>query len=819
MATAGCFQCGLPVAEPGRWRVLVLGAEREFCCAGCEAVARAITGAGLERYYETRTQVSERAAAQEEARALALLDDPVAARQFVAAEGERRSATLLLERVRCAACLWLVEQWLRRQPGVLRAHVNHATRRAVLEWDVRQTRLSRLIEALRAIGYDAWPFDPARADRRDRDERRTALWRLFVAALGAMQVMMYALPPYFDPHGTLAPENAQLLRWASLALTLPVVLISAQPFFAGARADLAARRIGLDVPIALGIAVGFTASAWATISATGEVYFDSIAMLVFLLLAARWVEGVGRARAARGLDRLGRWMPDFALRVVGERSERVAAAALAPGERVLVAPGERVPADGVVEQGFSSADESLLTGEALAVAKRPGDRVIAGSVNVEHPLVVRVERAGAETAAAALVRLVERAAASRPRLVAAADRLARHLTAVVLATAALAAAAWWPQDPSAAVWIAVAILVVTCPCALALAAPIALTAAGARLLEQGVALARSQALEALAGATDVVFDKTGTLTTGRLALVRTVPLGPLPAERLLALARRLEATSRHPIAAAFGPAQAAPPGEATHFPGAGIEAVVEGERLRIGSAAFCAELAGGAPPAAEPPTARGSVWLARAGAWLARFDLEDEARADARAAIAALERAGLEVHLASGDEPRAVEAFADRLGMARRAGGLSPQQKYAFVARLQAEGRRVVMVGDGLNDAPVLARADVSVAMAGGADLARVHADLVLVGDRLGALARAHASARAAMRIVRQNFAWALGYNALALPAAALGWIGPWEAAIGMAASSFIVVLNALRLAQDAQSPRPWKASLCWSPSPSRSSS
>jgi Cu2+-exporting ATPase len=801
----------------------VLGEEREFCCAGCAAVARTIVAGGFERYYETRQPPEAdgaRAPSAEDLPPTAVYDDPEAQRQFVAAPSEHsREATLILDRIRCAACLWLNEQWLRRQPGVLRADINYATQRAQIAWDARRTKLSAILEAVRAIGYDAYPYDPRRQDELARRENRRALWRLFVAGFGAMQVMMYAFPAYIDAGaGTLSADAGQLMRWASLVLTLPVVLFSAQAFFAGAWQDLRARRVGLDVPIALGIAIGFAASAWATLAARGEVYFDTVASLVFLLLGARYVEQVARRRAARSLEPLARWMPSFALRLADPANDasgaRVAAHALKAGDHVLVPPGERIPADGEVERGASSCDESLLTGEARPVAKAAGAMLVGGAVNLEQPLVMRVTRAGADTQAAAIARLVERAAAGKPRLVERADRLARALTALVLAVAAGAFLYWLHVDPARAPWIAVAVFVVTCPCALALAAPIVLTRANGMLLAQGAALTRSRAVEALERATDIVLDKTGTLTEGRLVLASAIPLGAARREQCLALARALETSSRHPVARALTEPQAVGTSlrasELRDFPGHGVEGLVAGRRMRIGNEDFCHELCARLLPrdVARAAPEQSAVYLADEAGWLAAFFFEDRLRADAQAAIDAFKARGLAVHLLSGDTLAVTEALARRLGIDSCSGGATPQDKFAFVERLQGAGRVVAMAGDGLNDAPVLAAADVSFAMAGGADAAQLQADVVLLGDgRLLAIEEAFVVARGAMRAIRQNLAWALAYNAVALPLAAAGWIGPWEAAVGMAASSFIVVLNAMRpLVRHASAARPLAA-------------
>jgi Cu2+-exporting ATPase len=807
-AVPACFHCGLPVVQPGRHRAAILGETRELCCAGCEAIANTIVSAGLGRYYAAREAPCAVPPQRRELPApSAAYDDPVVQSQFVAhLAGGARETVLILDRIRCAACLWLNEGYLKALPGIVRADINYSTHRATIAWDPDRIQLSGILEAIRAIGYEAWPFDPERQRTLDRGSRREALWRLFVAGFGAMQVMMYAAPAYLDGDGTLGPESAALMRWASLVLTLPVMLFSCQPFFVSAWRDLRAGRIGLDAPISIGIFGGFAASTWATLGGSGEVYFDSVTMLVFLLLGARYVELGARQRAARALEPLLAWRPQFAmrLRAPGEQGppELVPAHALRVGDRVLVPAGESVPADGEVLEGTGAADESLMTGEARAVAKRPGAALMGGSVNLDQPLVMRVTGVGAETRAAAIGRLVERAAAGKPPLADAADRIAARLTAVVLAVALAAAFAWWFVEPGRAVWVAIAVLMVTCPCALALATPIALTAATAGLARGGAILTRGAALQSIDALTDVVLDKTGSLTEGRLRLDGTAPFGKASVQECLGLAVALETGSSHPIARALtelpanGEAAAVVTG-ARHFPGFGIEARDDrGRRLRLGSARFAAEIAGYRPEVAVRTAVLGgsSAYLARDDEWLAHFRFEDRPRADARALVEGLKRRGVEVHLLSGDEPEAVRMQAAAHEIPRWLGGASPQEKFAYVEALRREGKRVAMVGDGVNDAPVLAAADVSVAMGDGAALAQQQADVVLLGSRLEALNAVLDAGRRTMRVVRQNLAWATAYNALALPLAAFGWIGPWEAALGMAASSILVVLNAARL-------------------------
>jgi Cu2+-exporting ATPase len=785
------------VTAEGRWRAV--------CCAGCEAVAATILGQGLGDYYRLRARADVKPASETPGDDLTVYDDPGVQRGFVGRDGNACDALLLLEGIRCSACAWLNERAVARLPGVLEADVNYATHRMSVRWDSSRVRLSEILAAVRRIGYRASPHDPARFDALQSGERRDALWRLFVAGFGMMQVMMYALPAYLAGDGEMSADIGQLMRWASLALTLPVVAYSAAPFFSGAWRDLLARRLGMDAPVALGIAVAFGASVATTVAGSGAVYFDSISMFVFLLLLGRYFELLARQRSIRSLQHLGRLVPEFAHRL-GEfprslEADRVPAAALNPGDRVLVKPGEIFPADGLVEEGSSLVSEALLSGEAKPVGKSSGSAVIAGAANLTSPLIVRVERIGPATVLSSILRLVERAAAEKPRLIELADRAASWFILVVLILAATAGVFWAISDPGRALPVVVAVLVATCPCALSLATPIALTVTIAELAGRGVVIARSRAIEALARATDVVFDKTGTLTSGELSLARVTVCGGVAKDRCLALAAAIESASEHPVARAI--LDAAPAGatlraaEIRNNPGAGIDARVEGRRYRIGTLAFTRELASQSRSLVEEP--RGSpVWLADESGLLAALSFEDALRPEAKEAVRALQALGVTVHLLSGDGEDAVRdvAAGARIGIARAQA--TPELKREYVIGLQKQGRVVAMVGDGINDAPVLAQADVSVAMGGGARLAQMRADAVLVSQDLRELPRAIERTRRTLGIVRQNVAWAFAYNLLALPLALAGLLTPWLAALGMAGSSLVVTMNALRL----QNPR-----------------
>ncbi len=801
-----CYHCGQPVPNGIDLPVTIAGERREMCCPGCQAVAQAIVDNGLADYYRSRDHLPEspRETLPAVLDQLALYDHAEFQKSFVQAPAEGEcEVSLLLEGITCAACIWLNEKHLAQQPGVLAVSINYATRRARVRWDSRRIKLSDILAAVAAIGYRAYPYDATRNEQVANKERRDAIWRLWVAGFGMMQVMMYAIPVYLAGEGEMTPDVESLMRWASLLLTLPVVFYSSAPFFRHAWRDIGLRRMGMDVPVALGIGAAFAASIWATIVQAGEVYFDSVTMFVFFLLGGRYLEMTARQKAVSVTEALAKLLPAFAWRLEPGRTEaaKVLVADLALGDTLLVRPGETVPADGVVLSGESRVDEALLTGESLPVAKMPGSRVIGGSLNHESPLTVRVEATGAATRLSAIVALMERAATEKPRLVEMADRIAGIFVWGVLLVALLTAIGWGWGDPSRALWITVSVLVVTCPCALSLATPIALTVAAGALARDGLLVTRGHAVETLARATHFVFDKTGTLTAGKLRLEEMLLLGDAGREQCLRLAAALERASEHPVAAALCRAGAElPPLSAAPIrakAGSGIEGEIDGRRYHIGKPEYAAELA--AQPL--PETAR--VWceaggtvvaLADAGAWLALFRLADQARPEAAQLVADLRADGLEVVLLTGDAQSEAARVAATLGIADVRAGVTPEGKHAFVADLQAKGAVVAMLGDGVNDAPVLAQAQVSLAMGGGAQLARTQADFVLLSENLEHLRHGIRRARLALRVIHQNLWWSFAYNVVAVPLAIAGLVSPWLAGIGMSASSLLVVLNSLRI-------------------------
>ena len=806
-----CFHCGAAVPAPSRWQWQVGDAARHFCCGGCLAISQTIDAAGLAAYYGRRTGAGATPPAIDEERDWGGSDADALRARFARRDANELEASLLIDGMSCGACVWLLESWLSRQPGVAHASVNFATRRARVRWRTSEGSLARLLASVRAIGYAAHPYDPARRESMARRERRASLSRTAVALLAMMQVMMFAVPTYVASDD-VAPAQQALFDWASLVLTMPVLVYSAAPLWRGALRDLAMRRLGMDVPIVLGLAAAFGASAWSTLGGGGPVYYDSVTMFVALLLVARHAELVARHRAGDAIERVARARPAIAERLVDwprtSVGESVEAASLVPGDRVLVRPGAGVPADGVVVEGRSHVEEAVLTGESRPRATGVGDAVLEGAINREGALVVRVDAAGDATRLAGVVRLVEAAAAERPRVARVADRIAHAFVGALLLLAIVVGAYWHAVEPSLALPIVFALLVVSCPCALSLATPATFAAAAGALSRMQVVAARPDALETLARVSDVVFDKTGTLTQGRLRLVAThAPAVDVAAA--LARAAALEAFSEHPLARALrdcAPDAATTAARVIVHTGQGIEGEVGGTPYRIGSLPFVEALAGpmGAVLAARlasiPPQAT-VVALGSVAGVEALFVLDDAERETAGEAIARLHALGVRTHILSGDSARAVAAWSQRLGAGEARGGCSPSDKRQAIADLQAHGAVVAMIGDGVNDAPGLAQAQVSVSLGSAAPLAQWTADIVVLSDDLSRLPLAIAQARRTLSIVRQNLGWAFAYNAVAIPAAALGLVTPLLAAAGMSLSSLAVVLNALRAGRAVRRP------------------
>jgi Cu2+-exporting ATPase len=647
---------------------------------------------------------------------------------------------------------------------------------------------------LRGAGYGATPAGDVFASELRRREQRMLLWRWLVAGFCMMQVMMYAVPAYIAQPGEITPDIEGLLRWASLLLTLPVLLFSCAPFLRSAWRDARHARIGMDVPVALGILIAFGASAIATFDPAGalarETWFDSITMFVFFLLSGRLLEQRLRERTAGALEALARHLPETVERDTGEGVfERVAVRRLRVDDRIRVLPGEVVPTDGRIVQGASKFDEALLTGESRPVAREEGELVVAGSHNVTSPVVVSVTRCGGDTRFAQIVALMEHAASDKPRASLLADRFAAPFLAAVVLAAIAAGAWWWPAGPAHAVGVAIAVLIVTCPCALSLATPAATLAAAGGLARRGILVRRLKAFEACARIDTVVFDKTGTLTQAQLAVTGVRTRADVDGNVAAGLAAALGRCSLHPAARAVATSAGGRQIEVSNVretPGHGIEGdLADGRHLRLGSASFCD----------ATQSAGSAVHLADGDGWLATFEIGETLRLGARAAVETLDRLGISVRLLSGDSVRAAMRIAHAAGIERCRAAQTPETKLAYVAALQAKDRRVAMVGDGMNDGPVLARADVSIAMGEAVPIAQAMCDFIVPGGQLDAVPMIVRQARRAHRIARQNLAWAAAYNFVCIPLAITGWMPPWLAGLGMAASSLLVVANSARLA------------------------
>ncbi len=792
-----CYHCGLPVPAGSRFTARILGETREMCCPGCQGVAEAIVEGGLESYYQHRSDTSANPEALPQALSdeLQLYDRADVQEPFVRHDGELASTALHIEGISCAACGWLIERHLRALDGVAEASLNLSNHRLQVRWSDSRLPLSELLGELRRIGYAAHPYQADQAAERIAQENRRAMRQLGVTGLLWMQVMMASMATWPEFNLDLSAGMDSILRWTALLLTTPIVFYCCTDFFKGAVRDLRTRHLTMDVSVSLAIGGAYVAGIWSTVTGHGELYFDAVGMFALFLLAGRYLERRARERTASATAQLVNLLPTSCLKLEDDgQSRRILLSELRIGDRVLVTPGSLIPADGVILDGQSSIDESVLTGEYLPQPRMTGDTVTAGTLNVEGPLTLRVAALGDETRLSAIVRLLERAQADKPRLAELADRVAQWFLLIVLGVAAVVGFVWWQIDPSRAFWIVLALLVATCPCALSLATPTALTTATGTLHKLGLLLTRGHVLEGLRQIDTVVFDKTGTLTEGRLNLSQVLPLGVLDADQCLALAAALENRSEHPIARAFGQAPLAAD-QVESVPGLGLEGRVGDRRLRIGQPAFVAGGYGASAP--QIPGDQGQ-WLLLgdqqgALAWLV---LDDRLRDDAPALLDACRRQGWQTLLLSGDSSPMVGHVARALGIEQAEGGLTPDDKLARVQALQAQGHRVLMLGDGVNDVPVLAAADISVAMGSATDLAKTSADAVLLSNRLDSLVEAFSVARRSRRIIVENITWASLYNGLVLPFAAVGWVTPLWAALGMSLSSLLVVFNALRLAR-----------------------
>lgn len=790
-----CFHCGEPVPSTCKLVVNVDDEAQAVCCNGCQAVANLILASGQSRYYQFRTAAAIKP--KEEDSAVEDSWKRFDQRQSLwgsALQDGRYELLLQVEGIRCAACAWLIRSQLESRQGIEQVQVDVATGFVRINWLPGELQLSKIAAILSSVGYRPHlPLAGAEAMGRQQ-ERRDALKRLGVAGLGMMQVMMFAVGLYAGDAMGISEGSERFLQWVSLVVTTPVLFYSGRVFYSSAWRSLSNGKVGMDVPVALAITIAFVMSCINFLTGSGHVYFDSVVMFIFFLSLGRYAELVIRHRNLQTGLALARLLPEWAELIKGDVSEQVPASDLRKSDRVRVRAGQTFPADGIVMTGQTEANEALLTGESRPVWKQAGDKVIAGSINLSQTVEVEVAEDPDNSTVSVMGRMLLKSQTHRSRYARLSERYAGWFVAVVLTIAGLTAVWWLINDLSMLFPATLAVLVISCPCALSLATPAAIASSSRALLEQGVLLTRGEALEIISKVDTVVFDKTGTLTSGNPSIVCTV-INPdredVDKEQALAIAALLELESSHPIARAFSDIRVNR-NEVSDIRNRenGVTGKVSDTDYRLGNASFaCVNVA-------EISGSGGRVWLSDNKGWVARFDLDDGLREDTVEMLNTLKGQGLELVVLSGDHTKAVASVARRTGIDQWFAEHNPAMKMEYLKFLQADGKTVMMVGDGVNDAPVLAAANVSMTVSGASELANSAADFIITSNSMRYVGVVFASGHKTHAIIRQNLVWALAYNLLAVPFAAAGYIVPWMAALGMSLSSLLVVLNSGRLAR-----------------------
>jgi Cu2+-exporting ATPase len=764
---AACAHCGLPAAQG-----------RRFCCPGCAAAHDIIQDLGLGDYYRQRAQAGTDRALRPEPPT-----DRDLARHVTARPDGTHELTLAVDGIQCGACVWLIESVLARAPGLTQGRVNMTTRRLRLAWSGEPEDAARHVARIEALGYRLVPFDTASLNATQDRTSRALLRALAVSGFAAGNVMLLSIGIWAGQtglFGRIGPATLSLLHWVSALIAMPAIAYAGRPFFASAITALRQCRTNMDVPVSIGVLLVTGLSLQQTIAGGADTYFDSAVALIFFLLLGRTLDHRARGRARATAEQLlALRATDVTVIAPDGTASRRPQDRIEPGARILVASGERIGVDGHIESGTTTLDAGLVTGESLPIQAAPGAKVYAGTLNLGPALTIRATATGTDTLLAECARLIEAACARRGRFVVLADRVAASYAPAVHLCALLTFLGWYflgSATAGEALLTAAAVLIVTCPCALALAVPAVQVIAAGRLFQSGTLLKSATALERLAQADTVVFDKTGTLTQPLLALE------DCPDQDALHQAAAIAASSRHPLARALvlAAGRTAPASDVTEHPGQGLEH----QGTRLGSARFCGTTA----------STGAELWLSRPGHPPVRFAFQESLRPGAARTIAALRRLGLSIHLLSGDRPNQVAAIAALLGIQDWQAARSPADKVAVIEALRAQGRHVLMVGDGLNDGPALAAANVSASPSSAADVSQTVADLVFQGASLFPVAAAIRTARRASATMRQNLALAIGYNIVMVPLAAAGLVTPWVAAAAMSGSSLLVMANSLRL-------------------------
>lgn len=803
-----CFHCLQPLPPNGGYSVTVADKQRHVCCYGCQAVAQTIEAQGLQHFYQFRDTSNplQIPLLPEELQQLEAYDQEELQQQFTHLDDNgHTSTTLSVEGMTCAACAWLIEQQLQTLPGVDYARVNATTERVNVAWHPEQVKLSDVLKKISGLGYRALPFQAATQEQDFKRRRRYFVRRIGIAGLATMQVMMIAVALYFGMVDELDDNLRQFFWWISLLFATPVLLYSAQPFYLSALRSIQAKQLNMDVPVSLALLSAYGASAYATVINHGEVYFESVSMFTFLLLVGRYLELLAKQRAIATASNLVKLLPATAQRETANGDlESIAVNKLTDGDIVRVLPGQTLPADGELLSALGTINESMLTGESVPVVHEQGARVFAGTLNQTQPLRIRVTAVQQATVMAKIAALQDQALANKPKLAERAEKLANQFVQQLLILAALTFFVWTFIEPSEAFWVTLAVLVATCPCALALAAPTAVTGVIHRLNKQGIILRNTDAIQTLATVKTVMVDKTGTLTTGQFSIADVQLEDNVAQTQAWALAKALESHSEHPLAKPFQQLDSKSSVQLTNVSvalGRGIEAdwqQTDGNlvRVRIGAPGFSADWHPELNKEADY-----NVILATPEQVIARFLVTDTLRPDVAETLHFLRQQGLEIIMLTGDQPHNARRVAEQLGISQYHAQCLPEDKLHWVKQTQQQ-HPVMMIGDGMNDGPVLAQADVSMTFGHAADLARQAADIVAMRNDFGALAellRATAKSRA---ILKQNISWALFYNIAIVPIAVMGWVTPYIAAIGMSVSSLLVLVNSLRLYRQPPTPK-----------------
>ena len=806
-AEESCFHCGLPLPDQQAFTAEIEGRERRFCCFGCQSVCEAIHAAGMDGFYDRTPEGVQLAPPPEPAQDLELYDLDEVQAEFIHRVGEAREINLLVEGIHCAACVWLIEQTLNRLPGVLSARVNLSAKRLLVSWDNNRIKLSQILQRLAQVGYAAVPFDPETAEGTLKKQNRALLFRIVFAGFAMMNLLWISIALY---SGADKGEFRSLFHWIGFLLATPTLFYSGWPFLRGAWTSLRTGHLGMDLPIALGATVTWAYSSWVTFTGAPnhEVYFDTVVNFIFVILVGRHLEAISKRHAVAATQRLLDLQPKVAT-LLDDKGERIGPIRrIRPGQRVLVKPGAKIPVDGIVVEGSGTVDEAMLSGESRPVEKHVGDPVSAGTVNGNGALVVEVTGTLRDTALGRIIRLVEEAQSSKAPIQCTADRIVPWFVVGTLTLATATFFIWFHRDIELALMAATSVLIITCPCAFGLATPMAIAVASGQGARHGILIKNGAVLETLASIDHFVFDKTGTLTRGEMELVELRNRSQLPDEHLLELAAAAEQRSEHSIAQAIveaGGKRRLEPNRHTieafeAHPGKGIRARIDDHRLLLGTLNWLRERD---IPIDPELAARGEeleheavtvVHLALDGRHLALLGIADRLRDDAPALIERLRAAGMRLTLLSGDRRTTAEAVARQLGGMEVIAEVLPDQKDQVIRELQADGHSVAMVGDGINDAPALIRADVGIAISSGTDVSVESADIVLMGDELNKIHLASELSRRTIRTIRQNIGLSILYNVVMVPLAMAAMITPLVAAISMPISSLLVIGNAARI-------------------------